>query len=84
MYKSNFVIYDTGDTQTVVKKVIKELNLDDKQYNPGAIRNAISNAKNQMLGPLAFEAQARLPRYTRNIRQCSGRTMPLTLMICCW
>ena len=58
MYKSNFVIYDTGDTQTVVKKVIKELNLDDKQYNPGAIRNAISNAKNQMLGPLAFEAQA--------------------------
>ena len=32
--------------------------LDEKQYNPGGIRNAISNAKNQMLGPMAFEAQA--------------------------
>lgn len=58
MYKSNFVIYDSGDSQTVVKKVIRELNLDEKQYNPGGIRNAISNAKNQMLGPMAFEAQA--------------------------
>lgn len=58
MYKGNFVIYDSGDSQTVVKKVIKELNLDEKQYSPGGIRNAISNAKNQMLGPLAFEAQA--------------------------
>lgn len=58
MYKSNFVIYDSGDSQTVVKKVIRELNLDEKQYNSGGIRNAISNAKNQMLGPMAFEAQA--------------------------
>ena len=58
MYKSNFVIYDSGDSQTVVKKVIRELNLDEKQYNPSGIRNAISNAKNQMLGPMAFEAQA--------------------------
>ena len=58
MYKSNFVIYDSGDSQTVVKKVIRELNLDEKQYNPGGIRNAISNAKNKMLGPMAFEAQA--------------------------
>lgn len=58
MYKGNFVIYDSGDSQTVVKKVIRELNLDEKQYNPGSIRNAISSAKNQMLGPIAFESQA--------------------------
>lgn len=58
MYKSNFVIYDAGDSLTVVKKAVKDLNLDEKQYNPGGIRNAISNAKNQMMGPLAFEAQA--------------------------
>lgn len=58
MYKSNFVIYDSADSLTVVKKAVKELNLDEKQYNPGGLRNAISNAKNQMLGPLAFEAQA--------------------------
>ncbi len=59
LYKSNFVIYDSGDSQTVVKKAIRELNLDEKQYAPSGIRNAISNAKNQMLGPTAFESQAR-------------------------
>lgn len=59
LYKSNFVIYDSGDSQTVVKKAIRELNLDEKQYAPGGIRNAISNAKNRMLGPTAFESQAR-------------------------
>lgn len=57
-YKSNFVIYDSSDSQTVVKKVLKEMNLDEKQYSPGSIRNAISKAKNQMLDAKAFEAQA--------------------------
>lgn len=57
MYQSNFVIYDSSDSQTMVKKILKEFNLDEKQYAPGAVRNAISNAKNQMLGPLAYEAQ---------------------------
>jgi len=51
MYRSNFVIYDTSDTQTVIKECLKEMNLDDKQYAPASVRNAISNAKNQLLDP---------------------------------
>lgn len=58
MYKNNFVIYDTSDQKTVIKRALKELNLDEKQYTPGGIGNAISNAKNQMMGPQAFERQA--------------------------
>ena len=56
-YKKNFVIYDAGDTRTLVKNCLKALNLDDKQYAPNSVQAAISNAKNQMMGPQAF-AQA--------------------------
>ena len=54
LYKSNFVIYDAGDTQNLIKTCLKELNLDDKQYAPGSVQAAISNAKNGMQGPKAF------------------------------
>lgn len=59
IYKKNFVIYDTSDTQSIIKKCLKELNLDDKQYTPNGMLGAISNAKNQMLGPVAFARQMR-------------------------
>ena len=45
-YKSNFVIMDSEDTLSVIKKILKEFNLDPKQYNPSAIRNKISGCKN--------------------------------------
>ena len=51
VYKKNFVIYDTSDSKTVIKACLKELNLDDKQFAPAKVQNAISNAKNLMLGP---------------------------------
>ncbi len=50
-YKSNFTIYDSGDSQTLIKNCLKELNLDDKQYAPYRIASIISNAKNMMLTP---------------------------------
>ncbi|SHK65062.1 DNA helicase-2 / ATP-dependent DNA helicase PcrA [Selenomonas ruminantium] len=58
MYKRNFVIYDSSDSQVVIKECLKELNLDPKQYAPGAVQNAISNGKNQLMGPKAFERDA--------------------------
>ena len=58
LYRRNFVIYDASDSQVVIKDCLKELNLDPKQYAPSAIQNAISNAKNQMLGPKAMERDA--------------------------
>ena len=46
-YKKSFTIYDTDDSQKVVKACIKELGLDEKQHSPRTIRNAISSAKNR-------------------------------------
>ena len=53
-YGKNFVIYDASDSKTVVKDCLKEMNLDEKQYPPGQVQAAISNAKNQMMTPEAF------------------------------
>lgn len=53
-YKSNFVILDSDDTLTVVKKIMKDLNLNPKFYNPRDIRNKISSAKNELLDPEAY------------------------------
>ena len=50
-YKSNFVILDSDDTLTVVKKIMKDLNLNPKFYNPREIRNKISCAKNELMDP---------------------------------
>ena len=47
-YKSNFTILDSDDTLTVIKKIIKDMNLDVKAYNPKAIKNKISSAKNEL------------------------------------
>lgn len=46
-YKKSFTIYDTDDTQKVVKACIKDLGLDEKQIVPRYVRNAISSAKNR-------------------------------------
>ena len=58
LYKKNFVIYDTSDSQAVIKDALKQLELDEKQYTPGSILNAISNAKNQLQGPRTFRKLA--------------------------
>lgn len=57
-YTKNFAIYDSSESQTLVKQCLKELNLSDKQYQPNAIAAAISNAKNQMLLPADYRRQA--------------------------
>ena len=53
-YKSNFIILDSDDTLTVIKKIMKDLNLNPKFYNPRDIRNKISSAKNELMGPDEF------------------------------
>ncbi len=53
-YKSNFVIMDSDDTLTIVKKIMKEMNLNPKFYNPREIRNKISSAKNELLSPSEY------------------------------
>ena len=58
-YNSNFTIYDTSDSQAVIKEALKALNLDDKYYPVGAMIAAISDAKNKLLFASDFRKQAR-------------------------
>ena len=57
-YDKNFVIMDSDDSLTVVKKIIKDLGYDPKIYNPKAIRNKISSCKNEMTSPEMYEKYA--------------------------
>ena len=57
-YESNFVIMDSDDSLTVVKKIVKDLGYDPKIYNPRAIRNKISSCKNEMMTPEVYERYA--------------------------
>ena len=58
-YNSNFTIYDTSDSQAVIKAALKALNLDDKYYPVGAMIASISDAKNKLLFASDFRKQAR-------------------------
>ncbi|MFT3682342.1 MAG: UvrD-helicase domain-containing protein [Ferruginibacter sp.] len=48
-YPNNFTIYDTDDAKSVIKTVLNELELDDKQYKPNTVYNRISSAKNSLV-----------------------------------
>jgi DNA helicase-2/ATP-dependent DNA helicase PcrA len=50
-YENAFTIYDTADQQILVKQILKDLSIDEKQTNPRAILNYISGAKNELIGP---------------------------------
>ena len=50
-YKSSFTIYDTSDSKSLVKSIVKDMDLDDKVYKPSALLNAISSAKNMLISP---------------------------------
>jgi DNA helicase-2/ATP-dependent DNA helicase PcrA len=50
-FKSNFVIFDADDQQSLVKRAIRELNIDDKTHRPAGVHAAISAAKNDLLTP---------------------------------
>ena len=57
-YDKNFVIMDSDDSLTVVKKIIKDMGYDPKIYNPKAIRNKISSCKNEMMSPNKYRGYA--------------------------
>lgn len=48
-YGTDFTIYDTSDSEQVIKQILQELNFDPKEIKPKAIRNKISDAKNQLI-----------------------------------
>ena len=56
-YTDRFTIYDSDDSKQLIKNILKELNLDDKQYPPKSIQTRISNAKNALQGPEDFRME---------------------------
>lgn len=57
-YGGNFAIYDTADSQNLIKQILKEMNLDDKRFQPSGILSRISNAKIALQDSAAFARQA--------------------------
>lgn len=61
-YSSNFTIYDSSDSKSLIKSLLKELNLDEKVYKPGLIQSRISNAKNHLVSAQAYAASGEFYR----------------------
>ncbi|MDA9807983.1 UvrD-helicase domain-containing protein [Flavobacteriales bacterium] len=59
-YPSNFTIYDTDDSKSLVRSIIKELNLDKDIYKVGMIRNRISSLKNNFITPAGYDNKSEL------------------------
>ena len=57
-YNSNFTIYDQSDSRSLVKTIIKEMQLDDKVYKPSSVADRISMAKNHLLLPQQYQQSA--------------------------
>ena len=87
-FSSNFTIYDASDSKSLVKAILKEMQLDDKTYKPGTVLGRISNAKNQLvtaedyasnLNNAQVDAQQKMPRlgqvylrYAARLRQADA------------
>lgn len=69
-YGSNFTIYDQNDSRSLVRSVIKDMNLDEKTYKPAVVADRISMAKNHLLLPLAYSGSA------DTVRTDTERKMP--------
>ncbi|MCC2598374.1 ATP-dependent helicase [Sphingobacterium sp. FBM7-1] len=53
-YPKNFTIYDTDDTKSLIRAILKEMNLDDKLYNANHVYGRISSAKNNLISPQEY------------------------------
>ena len=67
-YESGFSIYDTADSQSLMKQILKDRNLDDKVYPPRSVLSEISRAKDARVLPEDYEKNARLSKNIRSVR----------------
>ena len=81
-YPTNFTIYDTQDSKSLLKDIVKEFNLDDKIYKPGMVLGRISSAKNSLISADAYalntdiineDNQSRRPELARIYKSYSLR-----------
>lgn len=67
-FTKNFTIYDSSDSKSLIKAIIKELNLDEKIYKPAYIHSRISQAKNQLILPESYVKNADYHKYDTQSR----------------
>ena len=88
-FTSQFTIYDSADSKSLLRSIIKEMGLDEKTYKPGSVQARISNAKNHLVSPSGYaankeayeaDAAAKMPairdiysRYWERCRQAAAR-----------
>jgi DNA helicase-2/ATP-dependent DNA helicase PcrA len=68
-YSSTYTIYDTVDSKSLIKSILKEQNLDDQVYKPGDVLGRISWAKNNLITPAAYIGNGQLSAYDNSIRR---------------
>ena len=87
-YTRDFTIYDTTDSKSVIKHIVKDMQLDEKVYKPSVVLSRISLAKNQFLSPTSYSSNrdytmqdrfARIPEvsriyaeYNRRLKACNA------------
>lgn len=59
-FSKNYTIYDTSDSKSLIKMIVKDLNLDEKIYKPATLQNVISWAKNQLISPEVYASDRQI------------------------
>jgi DNA helicase II / ATP-dependent DNA helicase PcrA len=67
-FKSNFTIYDAADSKSLIRTIIRELNLDDNVYKPSLLASRISKAKNNLLSANSYAADSSMQEYDKSSR----------------
>lgn len=67
-FPSTFTIYDSADSKSLIKTIIKDLQLDDKTYKPNVVAGRISSSKNNLITPSAYRNNSQVMEYDRSIR----------------
>ena len=67
-YPSNFTIYDSSDSKSLIKTIIKSFGLDDKIYKPGIVASRISMAKNNLITPNVYANESEIRLIDKNMR----------------
>jgi len=91
-YSRSFTIYDAQDQLSVIKRIMKELNIDPKHFNPNSISYFISGAKNELIGPVEYKKYINSPveantskvydRYERYLREANAMDFDDLIMLC--
>lgn len=68
-FTKNYTIYDTSDSKSLIKMIVKDMDLDEKIYKPSVIQNNISWAKNQLISPEAYSVDRELIESDRRAKR---------------